>query len=225
MSPKHNKREVVTLPETLSGPLQLFLAVAVADEGHPKNLTYLGGYSIRRGNVIPGVRCVNNQVNLSAFESIFGPQPALRAIRNLLDEAKTNGWDSTKKNFSEKAKSLTFSVDVLRAMIKHGTQRISALASLALFYRTVSILPDALLKLASDVAETTAYSGKFSTTMADVDTVELAHGDGYLTVNQPTLGPIFTNAITTLATADNGAMVYANVRLWPRAAAISDGRV
>uniref|UniRef100_A0AB39AFZ8 ORF1ab polyprotein n=1 Tax=Bird deltacoronavirus CalidrisCN24 TaxID=3237949 RepID=A0AB39AFZ8_9NIDO len=220
MAPKAPKRKDITLPETLSGPLHLFLSVAAADEGHPNDLTFLGGYTIRRGNVIPGVQAIDNKIKLNDFEVTFGPQPSLRAIRNLLDEAKISGWDKSKETLALKAKSLLFSDDVLRAMIKHGTQRISSLASLALFYRTIAVEPIDLLKLAETVAIDLAHAGKFNKTMAAVKAITLEHKDSYLTLNERTMAVPFTNSLTTSASSDNGALTYSNIRLWPRCAAI-----
>ncbi|YP_010229074.1 ORF1a polyprotein [Common moorhen coronavirus HKU21] len=212
--------KVITLPKVIPPPLQLFIAVAAADEGHPNKLNRLAGYTLRTGNVVPGVQVLDPKTTLTGFETIFGVQPTLRAIGNLLESARTDGWVNSKDFMAVKAKELTFTDDVLRVMIRHGAARIPFLASLALFYRLININVKDLYFIAEDVARELAYSADFSTVLADVKTIECIHTDGYLTININKLGNKFTSSLVAQAEPTNGSLTFGNFVLWPRATAI-----
>ncbi|BBC54821.1 replicase polyprotein [Falcon coronavirus UAE-HKU27] len=225
MGKNKSKRSPIVLPETIPPPLQLFIKIAAAEEGHPKDTSYLGAYNLLTTKSIPGVQVLSANVSLTAFENLFGAQPTLRAVRNLIVDRDAS-WLTDKVAFISKAHELTFNEHVLRAIIKHAPQRVSALASLALFYRIVKIDVKELLNIACQVVEETTYTGKIGMALADAKAITLTHSDGYLTLTNDVVGPIFTNTILTQATPVNGAMNFSDFYLYPRATAmIQDGRI
>ncbi|ACJ12043.1 orf1ab polyprotein [Bulbul coronavirus HKU11-796] len=220
-----SKRSPIVLPQIQPPPLQLFIAVAAAEEGHPKDLKYLGNYNLVTSKVIPGVQVLNPKISLTEFEQLFGAQPVLRALRNLVVETRNAAWNGSKQDFAAKAQSLTFTDHVLRAMIKYCPPRVSALASLALFYRIVKIDAKDLCDVAIDCAIEVAYSGKTEQHFADAKSVVLTHKDGYLTLSADCVGIPFTSTLLAQAKPSNGAMIYSDYLLYPGATIrIVDGK-
>ncbi|YP_010229072.1 ORF1a polyprotein [Magpie-robin coronavirus HKU18] len=222
MAKNKEKRSPIALPEVVPPPLQLFIFVAAAEEGHPNNTTYLANYNLFTTKAPPGVQAIKPGISLTDFEAILGAQPTLRAIRNLVCE-RNPGWATSKDEFYLKAKTLSFSDPVLRAMVRYAPPRISALASLALFDRLVKIEHDDLLQVARDVAIKLAFEGKIGTTLADAKYVTLMHKDSYLTLNVDVLGAPFTSTVLAQASPVNAAMKFLNFYLYPSSTAVEQG--
>ncbi|QSE37614.1 ORF1ab polyprotein [Deltacoronavirus HNU3] len=211
------KRDTIVLPEVVPPPLQLFIHVAAAEEGHPKVVSYLGNYNLYTTKAPPGVQVLSAKTSLTDFENVFGAQPTLRSIRNLVCEARSAEWTNSKDAFMLKSTQLDYSEAVLRAMIRYCPAKVSALASLALFGRLVKIEDKELAKIASDTALELAYTAKIGTTLADARAVTLVHKDAYLTLSNEAIGTPFTSTLMAMATAVNGAMHFSNFYLYPRA--------
>lgn len=225
MAKNKSKRDVIALPELIPPPLQLFIHVAAAEEGHPKVTSYLGNYNLYTTKAPPGVQVINSKTSLTDFENIFGAQPTLRSIRNLVCEARSAEWSTSKDAFALKATQLTYSDAVLRAMIRFCPAKVSALAAFSLFSRLVKIDDKELAELATATALELAYTAKIGTTLADARVVSLTHKDAYLTLSNEVLGVPFTATLMAKATTINGAMQYSNFYLYPRATIkIIDGK-
>ncbi|ACJ12061.1 orf1ab polyprotein [Munia coronavirus HKU13-3514] len=225
MAKNKEKRSPIVLPELVPPPLQLFISVAACEEGHPNNTTYLANYNLYTTKAPPGVQVIKPGISLTDFEAIFGSQPTLRAIRNLVCERNAS-WANSKDDFYLKAKTLTFSDPVLRAIIRYAPPRISSLAALALFDRLVKIEYDELKKIALDAAVVLAYEGKITTTLADAKSVVLTHKDSYLTLSNDVVGAKFTSVLLAQASPANAAMRFLNFYLYPSATAVEkDGKM
>nr|QLI47715.1 MAG: orf1ab [Deltacoronavirus sp.] len=214
-----DKRSPIALPETIPPPLQLFLSVAAAEEGHPNNTTYLANYNLYTTKAPPGVQAIKPGISLTDFENIFGPQPTLRAIRNLVCE-KDPSWIKSKDAFSQKSLDLNFSDAVLRAIIRYGPERVSSLAALSLFNRLVKLDLADLKQLAVMAAVNHAFDKTIGKALADVKSVTIIHKDSYLTLNVEPLGKTFTNLLLAQATQSNAAMKVFDYLLYPGAAAL-----
>lgn len=217
MAKNKAKRDAIALPEIVPPPLQLFINVAAAEEGHPKVTSYIGNYNLYTTKAPPGVQALSAKTSLTDFENIFGAQPTLRSIRNLVCEARSAEWAQSKDAFALKATQLTYTEPVLRAMIRYCPTRISALAALTLFNRLVKIEVKELFEIATETAIELAYTGKIGTSLADVKVVALTHKDAYLTLSNEVIGNAFTATIMAKATPINGAMQFSNFYFYPRA--------
>nr|QLI47740.1 MAG: orf1ab [Deltacoronavirus sp.] len=211
------KRSPIVLPQIQPPPLQLFISVAAAEEGHPKDLTHLGDYNLITTKAIPGVPVLNPKTSLTEFEQLFGAQPVLRALRNLVSESRSTEWHNSKQAFVVKAQQLVFSDHVLRAMIRHCPARVSALASLALFNRIVKIDAEDLRNIALDVAAEVTYGGSAGVALVDCKTITLTHKDAYITLTNECFGVPFTSTLLAQAKVTNGAMAYADYLFYPGA--------
>nr|ANI85838.1 polyprotein [Porcine deltacoronavirus] len=226
MAKNKSKRDAIALPENVPPPLQLFIHVAAAEEGHPKVTTYLGNYNLYATKAPPGVQVLSAKTSLTDFENVFGAQPTLRSIRNLVCEARSAEWTTSKNAFALKATQLDYSDAVLRAMIRFCPPKVSTLAAFALFGRLVKIEDKELAELARDTALELAYTAKIGTSLADTRSVSLIHKDAYLTLSNEVVGVTFTAALMAKATTVNGAMQYSNFYLYPRATIkVTDGKV